>query len=81
METRKKKLGLNHPDTLNSMNNLAFTWKRQGRKAEAIELMKACVQLCSRILGPRHPHSISSSTVLTTWEAEEAGICSSTEAN
>jgi hypothetical protein len=27
METRKKKLGADYPDTLTSMNNLSFTWK------------------------------------------------------
>ncbi|CAA9959477.1 hypothetical protein PTMSG1_02895 [Pyrenophora teres f. maculata] len=37
METRKKKLGADHPDTLTSMANLAFTWKAQGRSAEACE--------------------------------------------
>ena len=31
METRKRKLGADHPSTLTSMNNLAFTWKEQGR--------------------------------------------------
>ena len=45
METSKKKLGAYHPDTLTSMNNLAFTWKGQFRDAEAVNLMKECVQL------------------------------------
>lgn len=30
METSKKKLGVDHPDTLTSMNNLSFTWKGTG---------------------------------------------------
>jgi hypothetical protein len=39
METSKKKLGADHPDTLTSMANLAFAWKAQGRDAEAVQLM------------------------------------------
>jgi hypothetical protein len=31
METRKRVLGVEHPDTLTSMGNLASTYKNQGR--------------------------------------------------
>ena len=72
METFTKKLGVDHPSTLASMNNLAFTWKGQGRDAEAISLMGTCVRLRQRILGVGHLHSISSSTRLAGWEAEQA---------
>ncbi|KAK4172406.1 hypothetical protein QBC36DRAFT_390435 [Triangularia setosa] len=40
METRKTKLGTDHPDTLTSMNNLACTWKSQGRHSDALALMR-----------------------------------------
>ena len=43
IETRKKKLGANHPDTLTSMNNLVFTWKGTGKETEAVRLIKECV--------------------------------------
>ena len=66
METRKRVLGAEHPDTLTSMNNLVFTQKGFSRDAEAISLIKECVQLQKRILGVYHPQSISSS-------AEEIG--------
>ena len=33
-----------HPDTLISMHKLTFTWKEQGRVAEAIELVEGCGQ-------------------------------------
>ncbi|KAJ5128088.1 hypothetical protein N7448_008867 [Penicillium atrosanguineum] len=36
METRKTKLGEDHPDTLTSMANLAFTWKSSGHDAKAV---------------------------------------------
>jgi hypothetical protein len=70
MEARKKKLGGDHPDTLTSMNNLAFTWKSQGRYAEAVGLLRECVRLQERISGASHPHFISSSNALVRWEAE-----------
>jgi hypothetical protein len=39
METSKTKLGVDHPDTLTSMNNLAFTWKGIGRYEDALRLI------------------------------------------
>jgi hypothetical protein len=39
METRKVKLGVDHPDTLTSMANLASTYKNQGRWEEAEQLL------------------------------------------
>jgi Tetratricopeptide repeat len=51
METSRRMLGEEHPETLTSMNNLAFTLKEQGRKGEAIKLMAECVQLCNQALG------------------------------
>ena len=56
------------------MNNLAFTWKGQGRVAEAIKLMEECVQLRTLVLGADHPHTLSSSTVLIEWETERLEI-------
>lgn len=38
METSKRVLGDEHPDTLSSMANLAATWSSQGRWKEAEEL-------------------------------------------
>ncbi|KAF1975419.1 putative kinesin [Bimuria novae-zelandiae CBS 107.79] len=70
METRKKKLGADHPDTLTSMANLAFTWKAQARSAEAIALMRQCVQQRQQVLKAGHPNLVSTLTVLEEWEAE-----------
>ena len=74
METRKKKPGTDHPDTLKSMNNLAFMWKGTGRETEAIRLMEECIQLRKRVLGLNHPHSISSCIALDTWKAEQEDV-------
>ena len=42
MEIRKRVLGKEHPDTLTSMNNLAFTWKGKVYNDKAILLMEKC---------------------------------------
>ncbi|KAF2473822.1 uncharacterized protein BDR25DRAFT_217410, partial [Lindgomyces ingoldianus] len=61
---RKKKLGADHPSTLTSMANLAFTWKGQGREAEALDIIKECVHQCRRVLGADHPYYFSSLNML-----------------
>ncbi|OCK75291.1 hypothetical protein K432DRAFT_175945 [Lepidopterella palustris CBS 459.81] len=74
METRKRVLGEEHPSTLTSMNNLAFTFKFQGRNDEAILLLKTCLQLQKQILGPQHPDTESSLKSLNEWQMEEMVI-------
>ena len=74
MEMRKRVLGPEHPDTLTSMNNLAFTWKWYGRDKEAMELMKECVALWTKVVGINHPQTLSSSTALLAWQTEELEI-------
>lgn len=69
METSTRGLGVDHPSTLTSMNNLAFTWKGQGRIVKVTRLMSECVQRRQRVLGLDHPHFISSSRALAKWEA------------
>ncbi|KAK0752401.1 hypothetical protein B0T18DRAFT_404787 [Schizothecium vesticola] len=39
------KLRVDHPDTLTSMDNLAFTWKGQGRRVGALALMEDYTQV------------------------------------
>ncbi|KAK0717296.1 hypothetical protein B0T26DRAFT_709448 [Lasiosphaeria miniovina] len=69
METRKTKLGANHPDTLSSMANLAFTWKSQGRHANALALMEDCTQAQRRVLGQKHPETLSSLATVAKWSS------------
>jgi hypothetical protein len=40
LEKRRRVLGLEHPDTLMSMHNLAISYDDLGRKQEAFELRK-----------------------------------------
>jgi Tetratricopeptide repeat len=60
MGTRKRVLGKEHPDTLISMNNLAFTWKFQGRDNNALGLMKECLLLRKQKLERDYPLTVSS---------------------
>jgi hypothetical protein len=43
VETRKTKLGEDHPGTLESMANLAFTRKSSAHDVEAINLLRDCL--------------------------------------
>ena len=74
METRKRVLGEEHPDTLTNMNNLAFTLRGQGSLSRAISLMEDCCKLQTPVLGPQHPYTISSRENLTTWRLEAMGL-------
>lgn len=53
------------------MNNLAFTWKGNGKEIETVRLMEDCVRGRKRVLGANHPHFISSCTALDIWKAEQ----------
>jgi hypothetical protein len=74
METRKTKLGEDHPSTLTSMANLAFTWRSSGHDAQAINLLRNCVVKQKRILGLSHPDTLSNAETLLEWETEELNM-------
>ena len=63
MEIMERVLGQKHPNTLNSMVNLASTMKEQDRKEE-VELMAECVQLCNQVLHADHSNTLSSAVML-----------------
>jgi hypothetical protein len=67
-------LGEEHPDTLTSMNNLAFALKAQGCDEEALSLIKACFQLRKQILGELHPYTKSSLDTLNQWQVENVEL-------
>ncbi|KAK7177485.1 kinesin light chain [Paraphaeosphaeria sporulosa] len=60
MQTMKRVLGDEHPDTLTRMANLASTYWNQGRWKEAEELEVQVVQTMKRVLGDEHPDTLSS---------------------
>ncbi|KAJ5737117.1 uncharacterized protein N7483_002242 [Penicillium malachiteum] len=55
MGTRKTKLGVDHPDTLSSMANLALTYIDQGRWEEAEQLLVQVIKTYKTKLGVDHP--------------------------
>jgi hypothetical protein len=68
METTKRVLGAEHPDTLTSMINFAHTWKSQGQHQVTLTLSEDCVLLRRRVLSPDHPFTLSSLAVLNQWK-------------
>ncbi|KAF2187933.1 hypothetical protein K469DRAFT_769813, partial [Zopfia rhizophila CBS 207.26] len=82
VEVRKRVLGADHPSMLTSMNNLALTYKDQGRWKEAevlqVQVMEASkaeelevhvLRIRKRVLGADHPSTLSSMANLasTYW--------------
>jgi tetratricopeptide (TPR) repeat protein len=82
IETRKRVLGDEHPDTLASIANLASTYRNQGRWKEAEELEVQVIETRNRVLGDKHPDTLTSMANLasTYWnqgrwkEAEELEV-------
>ncbi|OQE13505.1 hypothetical protein PENFLA_c047G04381 [Penicillium flavigenum] len=58
METRKTKLGEDHPDTLKSLTNLASTFWTQRQWEEAEKLQVQVVETRKTKLGEDHPDTI-----------------------
>ncbi|EDU51259.1 kinesin light chain [Pyrenophora tritici-repentis Pt-1C-BFP] len=82
MQSRKRVLGHEHPDTLSSMTNLASTYWNQGRWKEAEELGVQVMQSRKKVLGGEHPDMlISMGNLASTYrnqgrwkEAEELEV-------
>jgi tetratricopeptide (TPR) repeat protein len=82
METRKRVLGIEHPDTLLGIGNLASTYRDQGRLKEAKELELQVIETRKRVLGIEHPDTlVSIGNLALTYmnqgrlkEAEELGL-------
>ena len=56
----EKHLGLNHPSTATSLNNLAGMYESQGRYGEAEPLYLRALAIREKVLGPDHPSTASS---------------------
>jgi serine/threonine protein kinase len=52
--------GSDHPDTWQSMNNLASTYNSLGRRAEALKLSEETLARRRAALGPDHPDTLTS---------------------
>ena len=64
LETHTRMLGVEHPDTLTYMANLATIRRDQGRWKEAEELVIQVLEIKKRILEKEHPYTLSSMTTL-----------------
>jgi hypothetical protein len=72
MQTMKRVLGDEHPDTLTSMHNVASTLQSQARCEEALQLIETCFQLRQQVLGEQHYKTQSSLGTLNGWRAERS---------
>ena len=55
---RERMLGADHPDTLQTRNNLANAYQAAGRTAEAITLHEQTLADRERVLGADHPDTL-----------------------
>jgi eukaryotic-like serine/threonine-protein kinase len=58
-DTRKTKLGPDHPDTLDSMHNLAVAFRDAGKLDRALSLLEETLKFYQAKLGPDHPNTLS----------------------
>ncbi|KFY18198.1 hypothetical protein V492_00079 [Pseudogymnoascus sp. VKM F-4246] len=67
----KRLLGEEHPDTIQSMANLASTWQQQGRSNDAEQLMLQVLDLRKSMLGEEHPDTIlAMANLASTWRQQ-----------
>ncbi|KAH8796797.1 hypothetical protein DL96DRAFT_1080196 [Flagelloscypha sp. PMI_526] len=60
VEAMTRLFGLEHPNTLTSMNNLGVSYSDLCRAADALPLVQQVLELMQRILGPEHPDTLTS---------------------
>ena len=70
LEARKLKLGDDHPDTLESKNDLAVLYKEQGIYNKAEPLLLEALEGRRLKLGDTHPHTLESwNNLIELYEA------------
>ena len=60
VDVGKTSLGPEHPETLQSMHNLASTYRKLARADEALELFQETLTIRTRVLGPDHFETLQS---------------------
>ncbi|MCU0254926.1 MAG: serine/threonine-protein kinase [Acidobacteria bacterium] len=66
LETRRRVLGPEHPDTLQSAGALANSYVRQGGLAEAEALYRETLSIMERVLGPEHVDTLKAKNNLAS---------------
>ena len=59
LDATNRILGVEHPDTIRAMGNLAITYQRLGKYTEAEKLVIPILDASNRILGVEHPDIIT----------------------
>ncbi|KAJ5471525.1 hypothetical protein N7530_008882 [Penicillium desertorum] len=72
LETRKRRLGVEHPSMLTTLTNLAFTWKSSGRKTDALNT--DLFRQAEKSLWPDHHDTLYNSETLLQWEFEGLNV-------
>ena len=67
METTKRVLGEEHPDTLASIANLAAIYHASGQCEIAVSLLRDVVPIQEKKPGTNHPDTVSSKAALQQW--------------
>jgi len=73
LETRRRVLGPEHPDTLRSINLLADLYRNQGRLNEAEKLLRADLDVLGRTLGPDDIETFKATNTLARILARTGG--------
>jgi len=60
LDIRRRVLGPEHADTLNSMSDLADALNHDGHYAEAVKLNRETLEIRRHVLGPEHPDTLNS---------------------
>jgi len=55
---REKRLGAEHPDTAQSLNNLAELYRSQGKYEQAEPLYQRALAIIEKVLGPEHSDTV-----------------------
>ena len=79
LAARERELGPDHPNTLQSCNNLALAYQDAGRTDEAITLYEQNLANYERLQGPDHPNTLNSRNNLAT-AYQDAGRLNEAEA-
>lgn len=74
LEVKQRILGSEHPDTLGSMDNLAYSYSKLGRVHEAMELGEKALEAWQRALGSEHPGTLRSMNNLAIIKRERGKI-------
>ena len=72
LQLRRANLGLQHPDTVQSMTSLGSAYVEAGRPNDALPLHELAVKLSKAMLGPEHQDTLSSRLYLA-WAYRVAG--------